>query len=119
MHVAHRDSPDQSPVVAERKGQVQTPPVIGMSKGVKVRFRLAVSDIRKQQKGFNEKHLLGFRLTDPMFVHAFARVPRVPLKALAQRQINHGMYMIHIYVACQSSYQMAWNLGADKDMFAS
>jgi hypothetical protein len=76
---------------------METPSIICMAKGMKARFRLAMPRVRKQQQRFIEKYLLRFGLTDLMLVHAFARVSRIPLKALKMARIEHfSVYATHI-----------------------
>jgi len=80
---------------------VQTPPVVGVAKRVKAQLNLAVPNIMEQQKRFVEKDLLCLSLTDPVLARTLVRISRIPLKALASRQINHRVYMSRIYVSCQ------------------
>ncbi|MGD0432179.1 MAG: hypothetical protein ABSA58_13910 [Acetobacteraceae bacterium] len=76
---------------------MQTPSIIGAAKDIKPRFSLAMPRVRKQQQWFIEKDLFRFGLTDPMLVHALARVSRIPLEALEMGQIDHqGVYATHI-----------------------
>jgi len=81
---------------------MQTPSIIRTAKGIKARFSLAMPRIWKQQQRLVEKDLLRFGLTDAVFVHALARVSRIPLEALEVGQINHELYMPQIYNPRQS-----------------
>jgi len=96
---------------------VQTPPIIRTAQGVKPGLKLAVPGIVEQQK-LVEKALLRLSLTNAVLVRTFARVSGVPLKALAPCQINHRVYMTHIYISGQSSNSMIWNRCAVTDMLA-
>jgi hypothetical protein len=118
VHVACRDNPDQSFLVANGESDVQTPAIVRTAQSVKTRLNLAVPGIVEQQQRLVEKDLLRLRLTDPVLVHTLARVSSIPLKALASRQINHNLYMTYIYVPGQFLNSMVWNRGAVTDMFA-
>jgi hypothetical protein len=88
-HVACRDNPDQSSLIADSERDMQTPPIVGYTQSLKPRLKLAVTGIIKQQKRLIEKNLLGLCLANPVLLHTLARVSGVPLKALAACQINH------------------------------
>jgi hypothetical protein len=118
VHVACRDNPDQSSVTSDGESNVQAPPVVRTTQGVETRLKLTVRGIFEQQKRLVEKDLFGLGLTDPVFVQTLASVPRVPLKALAPRQIYHVVYMRHIYILGQLSNSVVWNRGAVPDMSA-
>ena len=98
---------------------MQTPPVVRVTERIKARLNLAVPHIGEQQKRFVEKNLLSLSLTDTMLARTLARVSSIPLKALASRQIDHILYMSHIYSLCQSPKPRAWKRGTGADMLAA
>ena len=60
-HVACRDNPDQSSLIADSKRDMQTPPIVGYTQSLKPRLELAATGIIKQQKRLIEKNLLGLK----------------------------------------------------------
>jgi hypothetical protein len=105
-------------MVADGERDVQAPPVIGTAQSVKPWPNRAVSGIGEHQQRLVEKDLLGFCLTNPVPVHTLARVSGVPLKAFAPRQIDHRVYMTHIYNSGQLWNSMIWSRCAVTDMLA-
>lgn len=106
-------------MIAKCESDMQTPLILRTAKGVEACLNLTVPDIGEQQQRLVEKDLLGFRLTDPVFVCTLARVSWIPLKALTLCQINHGLYMTGIYIWCQPLNSVVWNRGAGTDTFVS
>jgi hypothetical protein len=117
-HVACRDNPDKSSLVACGKAEVQTPPVVSDTQSVKPRLKLAMPGIIEQQKRLIEEDLLCLTLTNPVLIRTLAGVSGVPLKALAPCRINHGVYMTHIYIFDQPSNSTIWNWCAVTGMLA-
>lgn len=89
MHVTRRDYADERAATPNGKSDVQEPPVVGLTKRMKSRLALRMSDICFDDQGLIEEYLLSFCLADRVFIKALAFVSAVPIKAPQATEVNH------------------------------